>query len=200
MINKLKEDYEKNKEAIQQRLKEFSQFSFSEKDYFYELCFCLMTPGSKAKNCDKAVKILKENDFLNKAINPARLIKGLVRFHNNKGKYLIDTKKNYKNILNLLIGEPKKIRENLIKNVRGMSYKESSHFLRNIGYKDLAILDRHILKNLVRHKVIEKIPKDLDKDYLMIERKFYVFSKLVEIPMDELDLLFWQKETGEIFK
>ncbi|MEM3584736.1 MAG: hypothetical protein QW193_05630, partial [Nitrososphaerales archaeon] len=80
--------------------------------------------------------------------------------------------------------------------------KEASHFLRNIGLgKDFAILDRHILKNLKEFNVIKDIPKSISKKvYLDIENKMREFSKQINIPMDELDLLFWSKETSFIFK
>lgn len=77
----------------------------------------------------------------------------------------------------------------------------NSHFLRNIGKRDLAILDRHILKNLKNLKAIDELPKALTKKkYLEIEGKFKAFSNKIKIPIDELDLLFWSQETGEIFK
>ena len=83
-----------------------------------------------------------------------------------------------------------------------MGYKESSHFLRNVGFgDDIAILDRHIMKNLVKYGVIEEIPKSLtDKKYLEIEEKMRKFASGVGIPMAHLDLLWWSEETGEIFK
>lgn len=89
-----------------------------------------------------------------------------------------------------------------MKNVKGMGYKEASHFLRNIGLADdLAILDRHILKNLKIFGIIEEIPKSLSKKkYLEIEEKMRNLANEVNIPLSHLDLLFWSKETGEIFK
>lgn len=89
-----------------------------------------------------------------------------------------------------------------MKNVKGMGYKEASHFLRNIGFADdLAILDRHILKNLKIFGIIEEIPKSLSKKkYLEIEEKMRNLANEVNIPLSHLDLLFWSKETGEIFK
>ena len=93
------------------------------------------------------------------------------------------------------------LREWLIKNIKGVGYKESSHYLRNIGYENLAILDRHILKNLNKHNVIDEIPRSLTKKkYLKIESKFKEFAGRVKIPMDELDLLFWAEQTGKVFK
>jgi len=89
----------------------------------------------------------------------------------------------------------------LVNNVKGLGWKESSHFLRNIGYRNLAILDRHILRNLKRLGVITKLLKTLNaKKYLQIEKKFKKFSKRIGISMDELDLLFWSMETGKIMK
>ena len=73
--------------------------------------------------------------------------------------------------------------------------------LRNIGHENLAILDRHILKNLVRVGVLSHLPKTLTwKRYLAIERKFFKFALRIGISMDELDLLFWSMETGIILK
>jgi len=84
----------------------------------------------------------------------------------------------------------------------GMSYKEASHFLRNVGFgQDIAILDRHILKNLVKLEVIDELPKTLTpKLYLEIEEKMRNYCEFVKIPMDEMDLLLWYKEAGVIFK
>ena len=84
----------------------------------------------------------------------------------------------------------------------GLGYKEASHFLRNIGLgEDLAILDRHILKNLVLLGVIDEVPSSLSrKTYLDIERRMTEFSKRLGINMGQLDLLLWYKEAGEVFK
>ena len=57
----------------------------------------------------------------------------------------------------------------MIKNIKGLGYKESSHFLRNIGFDDYAIIDFHIVDILVKHNLIER-PKSLTKrKYLEIE-------------------------------
>ena len=89
-----------------------------------------------------------------------------------------------------------------MKNLTGLGYKEAGHFLRNIGFGErIAILDRHILKNLYSLGVIEEIPASLSgKKYLDIEKKMADFSKEMHIPLSHLDLLLWSKETGEIFK
>ena len=194
----LLDDYRNKKGEILKRLKEFE----GNKDYFYELCFCILTPQSSAKKAWSCILKLKEMDFQNKSINPEKYING-VRFHVNKSKYLLELKKNYQNILKEIRKSqyPKQLREFLVKNVKGLGYKEASHFLRNIGHKEVSILDRHILKNLKKQNVIKEIPKSMTpKKYCEIEDKFINFSKKVNIPIDHLDLLFWSQETGEIFK
>ena len=65
----------------------------------------------------------------------------------------------------------------------------------------MAILDRHILKNLHLLGVIAKIPESLSKTtYRQIEEKMEGFALSTNIPFAHLDLLLWYKETGEIFK
>jgi N-glycosylase/DNA lyase len=93
------------------------------------------------------------------------------------------------------------VRAWLVDHVKGLGWKEASHFLRNVGYRGLAILDRHILKNLRHHRVISVLPGALTASrYMAIEEKFRRFAGEIDIPMDELDLLFWSRETGEILK
>ena len=194
-------EYNRRKDIIKSRLQDFSKIQ--KDDYFYEACFCLLTPQSSAKQCWKATLSLKENDFLNKNLNPINFISDKIRFHNNKSKYLLELKEKWDLISKNLqeIKDTKELREFLVKNVKGYGYKESSHFLRNIGFRDLAILDRHILKNLYKNNVISELPNTLTpKKYFEIETKFKDFSKKINISMDELDLLFWSFETGEVFK
>lgn len=190
-VEELYSAYEEKKKEIKKRLNEFKQVKGDE--IFYELCFCLLTPQSSAKSCDRAVSLLRDKDFLNRNIHPSGYVKGNARFHNNKTGYLLEMKKKFNTL------EMK--RDFLVKNVKGMGMKEASHFLRNIGYRNLAILDRHILKNLVKYGAIEDMPKTLTpKRYEELEERFRSFADRIGIPMDELDLLFWSMETGEIFK
>ena len=86
-------------------------------------------------------------------------------------------------------------------NVKGFGYKEASHFLRNIGFKGYAILDKHILNSLIEFGVVDEIKMPLNRDrYLGIEGKMKVFSNEIGIPMDELDLLLWSRRNGRILK
>ena len=207
-MNKLLEHYKKKKTEIKRRLKEFEKIgNDSDEEIFAELCFCLCTPQSKAKVCGDFLEKIKRNGILFNGTESEIKKFMKVRFRNNKSRYIVEARKLFKEsgkikIKNKLIGDPKEVREWLVKNVKGLGMKEASHFLRNIGMgKNLAILDRHILKNLQKYGVINEIPKTLTKrNYLEIEQKMRQFSKRIGIPMNELDLLFWSEETGEIFK
>jgi N-glycosylase/DNA lyase len=182
----------------------------TEEDIFKELVFCLLTPQSKAKICWIAVENLAKQDLvLNGDIDAIAHGLKCVRFRFNKAKYILEARRKFMNRnkidIKQKIGRFKNIieaRDWLVKNVKGLGYKESSHFLRNIGLgEDIAILDRHILKNLKLIGVIEEIPNSLSKTkYLEIEQGFRRLAYKLNIPVSHLDLVLWYKETRELFK
>jgi len=196
--------HREKRNLIRKRLREFA--CVPAVDYFYELAYCLLTPQSSAFNADRVVNILRHDNFLETSFNPEPVLRKkehYVRFHRTKAKRLLELRSRFPIVATRLAegGEPETIREWLVGNVKGLGWKEASHFLRNIGHRDLAILDRHILRNLLRVGVIRKLPAALTpKRYKTIEKKFRKFASVIAIPMDELDLLFWSMETGEIWK
>jgi len=197
------------KTQIESRLGEFRRIwaEGSDEDLFRELVFCLLTPQSRAKTCWAAVERLSEKSMIYRgsAEEIQRELVG-VRFNERKAEYICLARKMFssQSLRATLEGFSSAIaaREWLVRNVKGLGYKEASHFLRNIGLgEELAILDRHILKNLLLLGVIDERPASLTKRiYLEIEKKMTAFSKQVGIPMGHLDLLLWYKEAGEIFK
>jgi len=203
-LDGLRSDYEGIRPAIRARLEDFARVP--ETEYFYELAYCLLTPQSSAVNAARVVECLKEEDFLSRAIDPSAILfrkEHYIRFHNTKARRLVEAKEKLPDILAALGtgGDAPEVRGWFVRNVKGLGWKEASHFLRNIGYRDLAILDRHILRNLRRHRIIRTLPKSLTPSrYRAIEGKFRTFAGAVGIPMDELDLLFWSRETGVILK
>ena len=87
------------------------------------------------------------------------------------------------------------------KGIKGLGYKEGSHFLRNIGFKGYAILDKHILRSLHEFGWIESPkPPSSKKRYLETEQRLREFSVYLGIDFDEMDLLLWSSKTGEILK
>lgn len=196
--------YGQRAELIAERLREFARVPRGKR--FYELAFCLMTPQSRAAN---AWAIQQKLEAMNFFENP-RDISGLlgsrehyVRFHNQKSRNILAAAERFMEIEALLDSDLINIekRRELVRLVRGMGFKEASHFLRNIGYRGLAILDRHILKLLLRYGAFEAIPPvATEKNYLAAEAEFFRFAGEVNIDPDELDLLFWSEQTGEILK
>ena len=200
----IKTRYKELKQDIKNRLEEFA--NVPENKYFYELCFCICTPQSKAANAFIVQKVLEQKKFLTKPFKIEPLLRkkeNYIRFHNTKAKRLLQARKIYPKVLEILSSDlsPAQKRDWIVTNVNGIGMKEASHFLRNIGYRNLAILDRHILKHLVLCGLYNEVPKLASKkDYLAVEKRFLQFSKQVKIPVDELDLLFWSYETGTILK
>ena len=204
--------YRVRRSEIKNRLKSFRALGKGrDKDIFSELCFCITTANANALLCDKAIGELRRSGLLLKGrrshIRP--VLKGRVRFHNKKADFIVRARNLFKrgrclNIKNKIdIWDVPAARDWLVLNIKGFGYKEASHFLRNIGLgHDIAILDRHILKNLKRYAVIKKIPPSVGsrKIYMDIEDKMRRFSGRIKIPMDELDLLFWSIQTGFVFK
>jgi len=211
-ITDLVRSYRKIKPRINKRLAEFRKIrKDADENIFAELCFCILTANANALMCDKAISELKDAGLLlrGSACRIKPKLKGRVRFHNKKADFIILAR----NLLNndaclslkecLDMNDITTTRDWLVKNVKGYGYKEASHFLRNIGLgADIAILDRHILKNLRKYGVINKIPPSVGsrKVYMAIEDKMRAFSSRIGIPMDSLDLLLWSLQTGFIFK
>ncbi len=207
-MEELRTLYSEVKGKIRERIEDFKECEDTER-YFEELTFCLFTPQSKAKSCWESVKGLKESGLLKDGCSDEISDEiNKVRFRNNKARYLVEARDKFgcdgKAIKAKIdkMESIEKTREWLVQNVKGLGYKEASHYLRNIGLgEDLAILDRHILRNLEKFDVIEEVPANLTPSkYLEIEDKMKQFSKEIGIPLNHLDLLLWYKETGEIFK
>jgi N-glycosylase/DNA lyase len=210
---------------IAARLEEFENVwkKGSDEDIFAELTFCLLTPQSRAKTCWVAIGSLREKGLLTNCDckRIAGELRG-VRFPNNKARYVVAARRQFMAAAgraregagrradgSLAIkskirsfGIAFEAREWLVDNTIGMGYKEASHFLRNIGMgKDIAILDRHVLKNLKLLGVIDTVPMHIPKKkYLEIEEMMRRFAINVKIPLNHLDLLLWYREAGEIFK
>jgi N-glycosylase/DNA lyase len=211
-VETLRGEFAERCDLIRTRLDDFARVPAGQ--YFYELAYCILTPQSSAAHAEKAVHALEEASFRERGENPTALLRQkdrYIRFHNTKARRLLAIRDLYplverellrsRRIPDFAYRDAPRLREWLVANVRGMGWKEASHFLRNIGYRNLAILDRHILRNLRRHGVIRLVPQSLtSKRYLAIEQHFALFSTAVGILLDELDLLFWSRETGEIRK
>lgn len=194
------------RDAIRRRLQDFS--AIPENEYFYELAFCILTPQSSARNAEMTIEELRRDSFLEKGFDPTPYLRNpehYVRFHNVKSARLLRIRELWPEIAQVLSKRsmhPVELREIVMDRIPGFGMKEASHFLRNIGVLGLAILDRHIFKHLAALGVIPEIPKNAPtkKRYLEIEQKWHEFAGNAGVSLDELDLLFWSIESGEIRK
>jgi|APSaa5957512622_1039677.scaffolds.fasta_scaffold00347_3 N-glycosylase/DNA lyase len=185
---------------VNTRLKEFTNLgNATNLEWFSELCFCILTANSKAAT---ALKIQEE---LNTCFHSASetkikscIIKHKHRFHNNKTKYILEARK-YKNIRDI-ITKQEKPREWLVNNIKGLGYKESSHFLRNVGYTNYSILDRHIINLMKEHNLIETEITLNKTVYLQIEKIFIKLANKLNVTPAKLDLLMWFLKTGKVLK
>lgn len=212
VIEELEDLYRVIKGEIEEKVLSFERLWFdgTEEEVYKELVFCLLTPQSKAEWCWDAVERLYEDGLLFYGDYDEILpyLKG-IRFKNRKAAFIIESRELFFENGRLKIKDVLKsmadafiLRDWLASNVKGMGYKEASHFLRNIGLgKDLAILDRHVLRGMIELGIVEKVPKSLSKSaYLKLERALSDFSLRISIPMAHLDFLFWYRTTGRIFK
>ena len=211
-VEEIRTIYNSKREEIGLRLHEFEKIwkTGTREEIFAELVFCILTPQSRGISCWAAVENMMKKGVLF-AGDASQIVKELnkVRFLYKKSEYIIEARKKFlddskvciKSIINR-INDGHEAREWLVQNVKGIGYKEASHFLRNIGFQqNLAILDRHIVKNLKFIGVLKEIPGSISRRrYLDIEKMMMEFSEAVQIPMGHLDLVMWYKETGEIFK
>ncbi len=200
-IEKLKKN--KISKTVKQRIKEFKGIDRRDNDIvFKELCFCILTANYQA---EKSIKIQATlgDDFLK--LPPSKLTPKLKRmghrFPKTRAEYIAFSRKNKKELaiaLRILDGEH--LREWVVKHMKGLGYKEASHFLRNIGYDDYAIVDFHIIDLLVKHKLVKK-PKTISKaKYLEIEEVLSKIGDKTNLTLAELDLYLWYMETGKVLK
>lgn len=197
--------YSERVDEIRLRLEDFA--SVPKNQRFYELCFCLMTPQSSAVHASMVQADLEQMDFLSfgqDVVDVLRAPDRYIRFHHTKHKRLHRAREQWPLIESLLdntsISEQER-RNRLRDLVDGYGMKEASHFLRNIGHRGLAIIDRHLLTNLVACGIYDEIPSvSTIKRYEDVEQSFMSYCEAIGIDMDEIDLLFWCAQTGHILK
>jgi len=191
---------------VEKRMEEFERIGEEGSDrWFSEVSFCVLTANSSAQLAIDIQKDLGSEGFVE--LSQDSLVKKLknhgYRFYNKRAEYIVENREYSANIKEIItdFSDSFEAREWLVENIKGLGYKESSHFLRNVGYKNLMIIDRHILRILCDEDVIENNPKTLTKKkYMEIEKKVEKLSNIVGLSLAEIDLYLWYMETGKILK
>jgi len=210
-IEELKALYSQKKDSIKAQLDEFSEVQQKADDrrIFEELSFCILTsavgPKVGAKSLDAIRDILLEgsSEVLEERLNG-------VHKYPEKAYYIAHTRDYLKNEYGLKINDlinsledPIERREffALNKDIKGLGLTQASHFLRNIGIKGYAILDRNVVRSLYDLGVLESPkPPTTKKRYLEAEDRMKGFAKELGIEVEELDMLLWSMKTGHIPK
>jgi N-glycosylase/DNA lyase len=194
------------KDIINTCMQEFSSFrNKPSNELFKELCFCLMTANFSAHGGIKIQNAINDGFLHLEEVQLARQLSELGhRFPNARARFVVLAREHKDNIKEILekIGDEKAMRNWLADSIKGLGMKESSHFLRNIGYKNVAIIDFHIIDLLVREGLIDK-PKSKSltpKKYLEIESVLNKIAEETNLSLGELDLYLWYEETGKILK
>lgn len=191
------------KEVVDSRIKEFEEVGKDKQDrVFSELCFCLLTANFQAEKCIKIQSDMSRGFEIIPKDELARRLKEVGhRFWPQRAERIVEARECKSELCQLVFKKSgKEMREWLVENVKGLGMKESSHFLRNIGYKDLAIIDFHIIDLLERENLIERPKTITPKKYLEIEKVLTNLGEKVNLNLAELDLYLWYLETGKILK
>ncbi|PNR97550.1 DNA lyase [Petrotoga olearia DSM 13574] len=194
------------KDEVERRFEEFKDIGQNgdELSLFSELSFCVLTANWRAKGGIKAQKLITKEGFA--YYNEEQLISKLKevghRFPNTRSRYIVENRWIIGSLKDLLQKDISESRRFLVENIKGIGWKEASHFLRNVGKEDVAILDKHILKILKNYNLVKEVPKPswTEKKYTKFEKKLRAFSKIVGEPLGKLDLYLWYMETGQIDK
>jgi len=160
-------------------------------DIFYDLCFALLAPQTTFKSNIKTITKLRELNFYKNDIDEPVLhdVVRATRFFRQKSSRLIKAKHQFMDILNIIHSNSSSYekRNRLVKTVNGLGMKAGSHFLRNLGHIDLAIIDTHVLKYMHRES-----PKNT-KEYLILEEEFANMAFKQGMTIAELDAIVWKK-------
>ena len=204
LINKI-ESLKKSKVSyiVNKRINEFKNVNKkSDDELFQEMCFCMLTANF---NAEKSIKIQNEIGECFSTDSKDELSKKLKnyghRFPNTRAEYISESLKCKDKLKEIVQFHDKKaLREWIVDNVKGLGYKEVSHFLRNIGFDDYAIIDFHIVDIVAKHNLIEKPKTITKKKYLEIEDLLRKLAKKTDLTLAELDLYLWYLETGKVLK
>jgi N-glycosylase/DNA lyase len=191
---------------VETRMQQFkdNQTADDEK-WFNELSFCLLTANYSAKGALSCIVALEEQGLLQSG--SLELVQVCLehrhRFPRKRAEFIIKAREKKSYLRRTIQSQPnsRAARDWLIENILGLGMKEASHFLRNVGYFDLAIIDKHILSHMEEQKVIAQRPKNLTKKkYLEYEDILTNLAKILGMPLGKMDLYLWAKKSGEVLK
>jgi N-glycosylase/DNA lyase len=205
-------EHRKRRAEIRRRLREFAAIGRNGTDVnlLEEMVFCFFTGGCSARMGISSLEAIKPILLTAEQPELASALVGHHRYPNARSKYIVHSRDFLQQTYGLKLRKKLRsfdcrlerrdwlVRE---KGIKGLGYKEASHYLRNIGYKGYAILDKHVLNCLAELKIIDDPkPPNTRSKYLSVEVKLKQLCEMTGIDFDELDLVLWSMKTGVILK
>ena len=204
--------HEARRQEIRARLAEFRQVweQGADERLWEELVFCIFTAGASARMGLRAIEAVRPLLMDGDQAEMTQALIGVHRYPAARPGYIVVTRDYLREDCGMRLRERLEgFADHLARRdwlarerrIKGLGYKEASHFLRNIGLRGYAILDKHILRSLAELGVIESPqPPATRARYLQVEDQLRSFARDVQIDFDELDLVLWSMKTGEILK
>lgn len=180
-----------------------------EADIFSELCFCILTANSSVLTGIKLQKAIGIEGFKNMSLEEIEKAISSIghRFVRQRAERIVKARENFDKVMELLKNskDAKEIRELLSDTcsnykVEGFGLKEASHFLRNIGYENIAIVDRHVFRYLKEKGLIPDYKTITRKIYLEAEKRLEEMCEKLGMTQAELDLYVFYYKTGKVLK
>jgi N-glycosylase/DNA lyase len=211
-IENIKRAHQDRRTEIRRRLSEFEAIGSSGTDLnlWEEMVFCFFTGGCSARMGINALEAVRPILMTGDQTELSTALSGVHRYPNARARYIIASREFLRKHCGLKLRNKLhsfecslERRDWLVreKGIKGLGYKEASHYLRNIGFKGYAILDKHVLNCLAELKIInDPKPPNTRSRYLMVEEKLKQLTEMTQIDFDELDLVLWSMKTGVILK
>ena len=213
-LETIRATHKARRREIRARLREFRDVwqTGSDSRLWEELVYCIFTAGASAQMGLRAIEVLRPllNDGAREAMTRSLVKARAYRYPNARPAYVVVTRDYLRESFSMRLRDrlksfrdPQERRDWLAREprIKGLGYKEASHFLRNVGFKGYAILDKHILRCLNEVGVVNSSrPPTTKQGYLETEARMQQFARRLQIDFDELDLVLWSMKTGEILK
>lgn len=193
-----------------------------EDELWFHICFCILSSNVPFEMAQSATRHLIEMNLIDRkqsALHPKMSLECIAselskpcylppkknknkrkyRFPNVRAKHIVQTAVNLQGIrikdALQRCETDYQGRDFFVKYVYGMGYKESSMFLRNIGYScTLAVIDNHILHFMKEIGLVD--PKEYriqsPKTYLQLEMLLRNFASEKQVELPILDIAIWQ--------
>jgi N-glycosylase/DNA lyase len=204
--------HRERRREIRARLREFAAIrrEGSDERLWEEMVFCFFTGGCSARMGLGSIQAVRPLLMTGTQPEIASGLVGSHRYPNARSKYVVQSREFLKEHCGMQLrskldsfASPLERRDWLVreKGIKGLGYKEASHFLRNIGFRGYAILDKHVLRCLAELRIIDDPkPPNTRSKYLTVEEKLKQLADTIGIDFDEMDLVLWSMKTGVVLK